>query len=186
MGTHSPVDRVTPLRFLMTAYEPTDWLAIFLKSYETGEVAQRVGPRSLIESRRFQSWLRWRNLLQWNVYVSVNAIDPSRRSRTRDSVGSVRHVFVEADHDGPEVLAAIAARSDLPRPSYVLHSSPGRIHVFWRACGFTGKSVEALQKLLAVQLGTEPPWSPRELLDKLRRARIYGREPIGGLLANAS
>lgn len=28
----------------------------------------------------------------------------------------------------------------------------------------------------------EPPWSERELTDKVRRARRYGREPIGGLL----
>ena len=28
----------------------------------------------------------------------------------------------------------------------------------------------------------EPPWSERELIDKVRRARRYGREPIGGLL----
>jgi hypothetical protein len=27
-----------------------------------------------------------------------------------------------------------------------------------------------------------PPWSERELHDKLLRARRYGREPIGGLL----
>ena len=28
----------------------------------------------------------------------------------------------------------------------------------------------------------QPPWSERELCDKLRRARRYGREPIAGLL----
>jgi hypothetical protein len=28
----------------------------------------------------------------------------------------------------------------------------------------------------------EPPWSDRELIDKLSRARRYGREPIGCLL----
>jgi hypothetical protein len=28
----------------------------------------------------------------------------------------------------------------------------------------------------------EPPWVERDLIDKLARARRYGREPIGGLL----
>ena len=28
----------------------------------------------------------------------------------------------------------------------------------------------------------QPPWSSEELLDKLRRAARYGREPVGGLL----
>ena len=296
------VDRVAPLRFLRTVYQPGDWIAVFLKSYVTGQTAQRVGPVSLIVDAAFQSWLRWKNLRKWNVYVSVNAIAPGRRSRRRDAVAAIRHVFLEADHDGPGVLAALASRPDVPPPSYVLHSSPNRIHVFWRASGFMADSVEAVQKLLAKELRTdsaatpstqttrlpgffnhkrrtphlvtieyrdtvrvytpsdfprprpvptpaaslrirsvdlerhpidrareylaavppaiagqhgdlhtfkvccrlvrgfdlsdidaiavlkpwnarcEPPWSERELLDKLRRARRYGREPIGGLL----
>ena len=31
-----------------------------------------------------------------------------------------------------------------------------------------------------------PPWSEKELRDKLLRARRYGREPIGGLLGATS
>jgi hypothetical protein len=75
----------------------------------------------------------------------ANAIAPRSRKRTRESIGAVRHVFLEADRDGPVVLARIAARSDLPAPSYVLHSSPNRVHVFWRVTGFTAEQVEALQ-----------------------------------------
>ena len=299
------VDRDAPLEFLRTAYSPDYWVAVFLKSYETGQVAQRVEPIERILDPRFQGWLRWRNLMQWNVYVSVNAVAAGSRSRTRDAVTQVRHVFVDADHDGPQVLSTIAGRRDIPPASYVLHSSPGRVHVFWRATSFDADKVEALQKLLAVQLGTdlaatpctqttrlpglfnhkrqrphlvaveyhdvvraytpgdfprassdrqaqrpeqrlvlmasnrierarsylaaippaisgqhgdvrtfqvccrltrgfalsgdeafallvewnqrcEPPWSEHDLRDKLRRSRRYGREPIGGLLADAS
>jgi len=299
------VDREAPLEFLRTAFAADDWVAVFLKSYETGQVAQRVRPIERVLRPRFQAWLRWRNLLRWNVYVGVNSVAAESRSRTREAVSQVRHVFVEADHDGPMVLSRIAARRDLPPPSYVLHSSPGRVHVFWRVKDFDPDSVEALQKLLAVQLGTdpaatpctqttrvpgffnhkrqpahlvtvhyydksrayrpsdfprapsapvfgperavvltlpsnrmeraarylaavppavsgqqgdlrtfqvccrltrgfalsddeafalltewnrrcEPPWSERELRDKLRRSRTYGREPVGGLLADAS
>jgi alkanesulfonate monooxygenase SsuD/methylene tetrahydromethanopterin reductase-like flavin-dependent oxidoreductase (luciferase family) len=35
-----------------------------------------------------------------NVYVGVNAIAPGRRSRTREAIRVIRHVFLEADHDG--------------------------------------------------------------------------------------
>lgn len=154
------VDRDAPLRFLRTAFQPDDWVAVFLKSYETGRTAQRVGPVSLIAEARFQAWLRWRNLTRWNVYVAVNAIAPGRRSRTRDAVAAIRHVFVEADEDGPQVLAALNSRRDVPSPSYVLHSSPNRVHVFWRASGFTRDAVEALQKLLARELRTDPAATP--------------------------
>ena len=154
------VDREAPLRFLETAYQPDDWVAVFLKSYETGRTAQRVGPVSLIADARFQGWLRAENAGRANVYVSVNAITPGRRSRTRDAIRAVRHVFLEADTDGPQVLAAIDGRSDLPRPSYILHSSPNRVHVFWRATHFTIDLAEALQKQLARELHTDPAATP--------------------------
>ena len=60
--------------FLNTAYEHDDWVALFLKSYDTGQVAQRVGPLSWAVSRQCQSWLRTMNSRRFNVYVSVNAI----------------------------------------------------------------------------------------------------------------
>src|SRR5262245_9825104 len=130
------VDQGAPILFLGTAFEPEDWVALFLKSYETGQVAQRVGPLSWTVSPPCQSWLRAMNARRFNVYVSVNAIVAGRRARTRNAIGSVRHVFLEADHDGDEVLSAVCARSDIPAPSYVLHSSPGRLHLFWRATRF--------------------------------------------------
>ena len=154
------VDRKAPLDFLRTAYEPDDWVAVFLKSYESGHVAQRVGPLSLVADSRFQAWLRWRNLTRWSIFISVNAIVPGRRSRTRSSVRAVRHVFLDADRDGLRVLAAIDARRDLPPLSYVLHSSPNRVHVFWRARHFTIEQVERLQRHLAAELGTDPAATP--------------------------
>ena len=44
----------------------------------------------------------------------------------------VRHLFLEEDLDGPGLLATLSTRPDLPPPSYVLHSSPSRLHVLWR------------------------------------------------------
>jgi hypothetical protein len=41
---------------------------------------------------------------------------------------------------------------------------------------------DALSLLAEWNARCEPPWSERELTDKVRRARRYGREPIGGLL----
>src|SRR5262249_18490549 len=101
------LDRDAPLQFLMTAFHPDDWVAIFLKSYETGRVTQRVGPLDWVMHSRFQAWLRFKNLSRFNVYCGVNAIAPWKRKRTRESIGAVRHVFLEADHDGPLVLARI-------------------------------------------------------------------------------
>ena len=153
-------DRHAPIRFLRTLFEPTDWVAIFLKSYERSTVAQRVGPVSWVQTERFQRWLRAMNAGRYNVFVSVNAIALGRRARTRDAIGAVRHVFLDADHDGLAVLSRVEARRDLPIPSYVLHSSPNHIHVFWRVTGFDNDLVERLQKQLARELQTDPAATP--------------------------
>jgi hypothetical protein len=154
------IDRVAPLRFLDTAFEPENWVAIFLKSHDTGSVAQRVGPVSWIQSERFQRWLRVMNARNYSVFVSVNAITPGCRSRTRDAIGAVRHVFLDADDDGMAVLSRVEARRDLPPISYVLHTSPNHLHLFWRVTGFDRDLVEGLQKQLARELGTDPAATP--------------------------
>ena len=152
--------RVEPVRFLQTCFQPTDWIAVFLKNYQNGQVAQRIGPLSWAMSDHVQAWLHAMNARRFNVYCSVNAVAPGGRSRTRDAITAIRHVFLEADHDGPGVLARVAERADLPAPSYVLTSSPGRLHIFWRVTGFDAPRVEALQKQLARELGTDAAATP--------------------------
>jgi hypothetical protein len=112
------VDRGAPVRFLKTAFEPEDWIPFFLKSYEKSGVAQRVGPVSWVQSERFQRWLRAMNSVKYSVFVGVNAISIGRRSRTRDDIGVVRHLFLDADEDGLAVRSRVEARQDLPPPSY--------------------------------------------------------------------
>jgi hypothetical protein len=148
------IDEAIPIRFLRTAYHADDWIAVFLKTYRTGAIAQRVLPVSTASTAGFLAWLKQRNAHGWNVYVSVNAVRPGR-SRTKRAIACIRHVFLEEDADGLGLLAALATRPDLPPPSYVLHSSPGRLHLLWRARGFDCGSVESLQKTLAADFGTD-------------------------------
>ena len=154
------VDRGAPIRFIRTAFAPDDWVAVFLKSYATGQTAQRVGPATWVASSRVQAWLRSQNAARWNVYISVNAVIPGQRTRRRAAIQTIRHVFLDADRDAQRVLAAIDGRTDLPKPSYVLASSPGRAHVFWRVLDFPVERLEFLQKLLARELDTDSAATP--------------------------
>lgn len=162
-----PADLVAPIHFLRVGYEADDWVAVFLKSYATGRVAQRVGPVSRIVRPTFQAWLRAENAAGVNVYVSVNVVEPHRRSRMRSAIRAIRHVFLDADASADAVLGAIADRHDVPAPSYVLRSSPSRAHVFWRATGFTTGYVEALQRKLARELGTDLAATPCSQVTRL-------------------
>ena len=150
----SRIDWQTPVRFLRDAFAPNDSIALLLKTYRTGHVVQRLVSASRAASDGFQSCLRYMNVREWNVYVSVNAYHPGR-SRTREAVAHVRHLFLEEDRDGPGLLAALSTRSDLPPPSYVLHSSPGRLHVLWRVHDIAPARIELLQKQLARELVTD-------------------------------
>jgi hypothetical protein len=151
-----PIDRAAPLTFLQTAFREDDWVAVFLKSYQSDRIAQRVRPIRQIQASKFQAWLRAENAAGANVYVSVNALAPQQRSRRREAVREIRHVFLDADQAAQGVLDGIDASGDLPAPSYVLRSSPGRAHLFWRVRGFSCDSAEALEKHLARTLGTDP------------------------------
>jgi len=153
MPNLSVIDPAATQEFLRIAYEPEDWIAALLKRYDTAEGLQRVGPTGNLQQDRMQRWLRMMNARRFNIYVSVNAITPGLRRRTREAVGHIRHVFLDVDKDGPTVLNRIRATAAVPEPSYVLESSPGRLHLLWRATGFTTSTVERLQRHLAEQYG---------------------------------
>ena len=132
---------VEPVQFLQLCFRADDWIAVFLKNYQNGRVVQRIGPLNWATSDHVQAWLYAMNARHFNVYCSVNAIAAGRRTRTRDAIKAIRHVFLEADHEGPAVLGRVLKRGDLPTPSYVLTSSPGRLHIFWRVTGFDTRLV---------------------------------------------
>lgn len=172
------VDSSSAIQFLQTAYEPGDWVAIFMKSYETGRTAQRVGPVAQFLEPRIHAWLRAMNAQRFNVYVSVNAIRPGVRARTKNSIGAIRHLFLEADHDGAGVLARLATRIDIPPPSYVLESSPNRVHMFWRVAGFTNETIERLQRYLAFEFGTDAAATACSQTTRLPGYRNHKYDPV--------
>lgn len=114
---------------------------------------------------------------RYNCYVSVNSIKPGVRLRTKDAIGHVRHVFLETDQDGSQLLATIANRRDLPTLSYIIKSSPNRLHVLWRVSGFTTDRVERLQRHLAHEVGTDAAATPCSQTTRLPAYRNHKRTP---------
>jgi hypothetical protein len=110
-------------------------------------------PAALAGCDRVQEWLLECNKARYSVYVSVNAIAKGTRSRTKRDVAAVRHVFLDVDRHAHEVLRQLQRRSDVPQPNYVVHTSPNRAHVLWRARGFDAAALERLQKALAAEMG---------------------------------
>jgi hypothetical protein len=145
-----------PLRFLRTAFAPADWIAVLTKDAHDDRVVQRLAAVRDITARPFLAWVRRRAIGGCHVFVSVNAITPGVRRRTRSSICSIRHVFLDADSDGCQVAAKLQRHALVPPPSFVLSSSQARRQVIWRVSDFTCESVETLQRGLAFTLGTDP------------------------------
>ena len=143
-------------RFLRTFLESEDWTALLLKSCDTGRAKQRIGPVAWVCSGSVQKWLFESNTARHAVYANVNALAIGARSRTRHDVATIRHLFVDVDRDANQVLLHLGRRSDIPPPSYVMHTSPGRAHVLWRVRGFDRHAAERLQKQIAAGLDGDP------------------------------
>lgn len=171
------IDREAPLRFLRVGFQADDWVAVLVKCHKTGRAIQRVGPLSLVSSPRFQAWLRYQNASKSSVYVSANAIEPGCRSRTRQAIGAIRYLFLDVDRLSADVRAAIAIRADLPAPSCVVHSSPGRCHILWRTHGFDRASIEAVQQRLAEELGADEAATACTQMTRLPGFLNYKRRP---------
>ena len=81
------------------------------------------------------------------------------------------------------------ARAYLQAIPPAIEGQRGDAHTFRVCCrlvrGFALGEGQALLLLSEWNARCVPPWTDRELVEKLRHARQYGREPIGGLLATS-
>jgi len=78
---------------------------------------------------------------------------------------------------GQRSSPTIAARNEVPPPSYVLQSSPDRMQVFWRVFGFSSDNVETLQRQLARELGTDRAATACTQMARLPGFLNYKRQP---------
>jgi hypothetical protein len=88
--------------------------------------------------------------------VAANPLRPGSRKRTKESIASVRHVYLDIDDDGDARLAALRASDAVPPASAILSTSPGKYQVFWRVEGFDFEQQEITLKRLAIAFGGDP------------------------------
>ena len=145
-----------PGNYLRASFEPTDRLAIVLVSKRPESVVQRIATAEKIASQDFQAWLRFQNAQRYEVYVSMNALRDNARSRTKEDIAVIRHVYLDFDDNGTAAVQRLFHRQDLPTPSHVLNTSPDKWQVTWRVDGFTKEEAENLQRAMAREMGADP------------------------------
>ncbi len=142
--------------FLEDNFEPEDRLAVVLIDRGSGAVTQRIASVRRIASKEFQHWLRERNRAGADVFVSMNALSPDARGRTRGDVSKIRHLYLDLDDNGDEALERLRSNKDLPEPNYVVSSSPGRWQVSWKVQGFDKEQAEKTMRGLVRAFGADP------------------------------
>lgn len=143
-------------RFLARCFAPGSTIALLLRTEGPAKTQQRVVMLERALVPRCLGWLARENHNGANVYVAANPLRSGSRKRTKESIASVRHVYLDIDEDGEARLAALRASDAVPPAYAILSTSPGKYQIFWRVEGFDFKQQEITLKRLAIVFGGDP------------------------------
>jgi hypothetical protein len=90
------------------------------------------------------------------VFISMNALADEARSRTRADVATIRHLYLDFDENGTRALQHLQSREDIPKPNYVVSTSPDRWQVSWKVQGFGKEQAEATMREMVREFGADP------------------------------
>ncbi len=105
---------------------------------------------------RYLAWLAHENAAGANVYVAANPLAPGSRKRTKESIGEVRHLYLDLDTDADAKLTALRGSNVVPIPSAIVWTSVGKYQVLWRVESIPFEQQESLLKALAITFGGDP------------------------------
>src|ERR1700720_3974720 len=110
--------------YILDNCEAIDRIAMLVLNRDFGETIQRITSAQKAASPEFQAWLRYKNANGSDIYIGMNPLKKDASTRTKEEIESIRHVYLDLDHGGSEALEAIENSSLVPKPNYVLNSSP--------------------------------------------------------------
>jgi hypothetical protein len=151
-----PMDPDVPIRYIRENFHPDDRIAVVLIQKETHRVVQRVATAERVASAEFQAWLRHENASRFEVFVSLNALKDGARSRTKEDIAEIRHLYLDFDDNGTSAVQALLKRDDVPPPNYLVNSSPDKWQVVWKVEGFVHDEAERLMRHLVRETGADP------------------------------
>jgi hypothetical protein len=139
--------------FLTRSFAPGESIALLLRRETPAGTTQRIVPLQRALATRYLGWLAHENSTGANIYVAANPVLTGSKRRTKESIATVRQLYIDIDTDGEARLAALRASGAAPTPNVVLSTSPGKYQVLWRVDGFDFEKQESTLKILAVTFG---------------------------------
>src|SRR6202521_4446541 len=142
--------------YISDNFKPSDRIAVLVLNRNLGETTQRITTAQKAASPEFQAWLRYKNANGAGIHVGMNPLKQDASTRTKDDIETIRHLYVDLDHDGSAALEGIKNSDLVPQPNYVLKKSPEKFQVVWKAEGVTLEEAEALQHAMVREFGGDP------------------------------
>lgn len=142
--------------YILDNFEATDRIAMLVLNRDFGETIQRITSAQKAASPEFQAWLRYKNANGSDIYIGMNPLKKHAATRTKEEIESIRHVYLDLDHGGPGALESIENSSLVPKPNYVLNSSPEKHQVVWKIEGMNLEEAEGLLHAMAREFGGDP------------------------------
>ena len=143
-----------PLRkYILDNFEHLDRIALLVLNRDLGEVLQRVTTAKKGLSPEFQAWLCYKNARGSDIYIGMNPLRKHASTRTKQSIKSIQHLYLDLDHGGQEALNSVENSSAVAKPSFVLTSSPGKFQVVWKVEGMGLREAEGLLRAMARECG---------------------------------
>ncbi|HTF24134.1 MAG TPA: DNA-primase RepB domain-containing protein [Candidatus Limnocylindria bacterium] len=135
--------------YILDNFESTDRIAMLVLNRDFGETIQRITSAQKASSPEFQAWLRYKNANGSDIYIGQNPLRQDASRRTKEDIDSIRHVYLDLDHGGPEALEPVENSSAVRKPNYVLTSSPGKFQIVWKVEGMSLDEAEGLLHAMA-------------------------------------
>jgi hypothetical protein len=142
--------------YILENFEPRDRIAILVLNRRSQETIQRITSAEKAASPEFQSWLRYENANGADIYIGMNPLRTEAATRTKKDIKTIRHLYLDLDQGGQQALNSIESSGMVPKPNYVLTSSPGKFQLVWKVEGISLEEAEELLHGMAREFGGDP------------------------------
>jgi hypothetical protein len=142
--------------YILDNFGPSDRIAMLMLNRDRCETIQRITSVQKAASPEFQAWLRYKNANGSDIYIGMNPLRQDASTRTKEDIASIRHVYLDLDHGGPEAIHSLENSRVVPKPNYVLRSSPGKFQIVWKVEGMRVDESEELLHSMAREFGGDP------------------------------
>jgi hypothetical protein len=149
-------ENISPGKYVLDVFEPSHRIAILALHRGLRETVQRITSAEKAASPDFQAWLRHKNAGGSDIYIGMNPLKHDAATRTKEDIESIRHMYIDLDYGGGKALEGIHKSNLIPKPNYVLSSSPEKFQVVWKVENMTLEEAEALLHALAREFGGDP------------------------------